>query len=79
MTEPLSFRKLILFRTIHFHRALMLRNLPHIAALALAIFGVAYSNFSGRPINGYWEFLAIAMGFGASPRAGRALPNVRRA
>jgi hypothetical protein len=40
----------------------VLRNLPYIAALALAIFGVAYSNFSGRPINGYWEFLAIAMG-----------------
>ena len=31
-------------------------------ALALAIFGVAYSNFSGHTINGYWEFLAIAMG-----------------
>ena len=39
----------------------LLRNLPYLAALALAIFGVAYSNFSGRPINGYWEFLAIAM------------------
>jgi len=40
----------------------LLRNLPYIAVLALAIFGVAYSNFSGHPINGYWEFLAIAMG-----------------
>jgi hypothetical protein len=40
----------------------VLRNLPYVAALALAIFGVAYSNFSGHPINGYWEFLAIAMG-----------------
>ena len=40
----------------------VLRNLPYLAVLALAIFGVAYSNFSGRPINGYWEFLAIAMG-----------------
>jgi hypothetical protein len=39
----------------------VLRNLPFVAALALAIFGVAYSNFSGHPINGYWEFLAIAM------------------
>jgi hypothetical protein len=39
----------------------VLRNLPYVAALALSIFGVAYSNFSGRPINGYWEFLAIAM------------------
>jgi hypothetical protein len=40
----------------------VLRNLPYVAALALAIFGVAYSNFSGHPINGYWEFLAIAVG-----------------
>jgi hypothetical protein len=40
----------------------VLRNLPYLAVLALAIFGVAYSNFSGHPINGYWEFLAIAMG-----------------
>ncbi len=40
----------------------VLRNLPYIAALALAIFGVAYNNFSGRPINGYWEFLAVAIG-----------------
>ncbi len=40
----------------------VLRNLPFVAALALSIFGVAYSNFSGHPINGYWEFLAIAMG-----------------
>ena len=38
------------------------RNLPFMIALALAIFGVAYSNFSGHTINGYWEFLAIAMG-----------------
>jgi hypothetical protein len=40
----------------------VLRNLPYIAALALAIFGVAYSSFSGHPINGYWELLAIAIG-----------------
>jgi hypothetical protein len=40
----------------------LLRNLPYLVVLALAIFGVAYSNFSGAPINGYWEFLAIAMG-----------------
>ena len=38
------------------------RNLPFMLALALSIFGVAYSNFSGHTINGYWEFLAIAMG-----------------
>jgi hypothetical protein len=39
----------------------VLRNLPYIAALALAIFGVAYSSFTGLAINGYWEFLAVAM------------------
>jgi hypothetical protein len=43
-------------------RGTLLRNVPYIAALALAIFGVAYSNFSGHTINGYWEFLAIAIG-----------------
>lgn len=41
----------------------LLRNLPYLAALALAIFGVAYSSFAGHPINGYWEFLAVAMAF----------------
>jgi hypothetical protein len=40
----------------------ILRNLPFIVALALAIFGVAYSSFSGHPINSYWELLAIAIG-----------------
>ena len=34
----------------------LLRNLPYMAALALAIFGVAYSNFSAHAINGYREF-----------------------
>jgi hypothetical protein len=42
--------------------ATLFRNLPYVVALALAIFGVAYSNFSGHTINGYWEFLAIAIG-----------------
>jgi hypothetical protein len=40
----------------------VLWNLPYIVALALAIFGVAYSSFTGLAINGYWEFLAIATG-----------------
>ena len=44
-----------------FSMSVLLHNLPYLAVLALAIFGVAYSNFSGHPINGYWEFLAIAM------------------
>jgi len=44
-----------------FSMSTVLRNVPYVAALALSIFGVAYSNFSGHAINGYWEFLAIAM------------------
>jgi hypothetical protein len=43
-------------------KATLLWNLPYIAALALAIFGVAYSSFTGLAINGYWEFLAVATG-----------------
>ncbi|MGH6858550.1 MAG: hypothetical protein ACRECP_13170 [Methylocella sp.] len=38
------------------------RKLPYAAVLALAIFGVAYTNISHQPLNGYWEFLAVAMG-----------------
>jgi hypothetical protein len=45
-----------------FSMATLMRNVPYMIALALAIFGVAYSNFSGHTINGYWEFLAIAIG-----------------
>jgi hypothetical protein len=41
----------------------VLRQLPYIAALALAIFGVAYTNFARQPLTGYWEFLAVAMAF----------------
>ena len=32
------------------------RKLPYVAVLALAIFGVAYTNMSHQPLNGYWEF-----------------------
>jgi hypothetical protein len=39
----------------------LLRELPYVAVLALALFGVAYMNFSGAQINGFWEFLALAM------------------
>jgi hypothetical protein len=41
----------------------LLRRLPYIVALGLAIFGVAYSNLSRQPLNGFWEFMAVAMGF----------------
>jgi hypothetical protein len=37
------------------------RQLPFIAILTLAIAGVAYTNFSHRPLTGYWEFVALAM------------------
>jgi len=40
----------------------LLRELPYVAVLGLALVGVAYTNFSGRQLNGFWEFLAIAMG-----------------
>lgn len=39
------------------------RKLPYVAVLALAVFGVAYSNISHQPLNGYWEFMAVAIGF----------------
>ena len=40
----------------------LLRELPYVAALALALVGVAYTNFSGRQLTGFWEFMAVAMG-----------------
>jgi hypothetical protein len=39
----------------------LIRQAPFLAVLALAIFGVAYTNFSGHPLQGFWEFLAVAM------------------
>jgi hypothetical protein len=38
------------------------RQLPYLVVLILALFGVAYTSMSGRPLYGYWEFLAIAIG-----------------
>ena len=46
------------FNRVHFFR----RQLPFLAILALAIAGVAYTNFSHKPLVGYWEFLAVAVG-----------------
>jgi len=62
MTEPTEFPETEPVPDHPFWSNTLLRNLPFVAALALAIFGVAYSSFAGRPINGYWEFLAIAIG-----------------
>jgi hypothetical protein len=39
-----------------------LRELPYIIVLALTIFGVAYTSVSHRPLVGYWQFLAVAVG-----------------
>ena len=44
-----------------FRRALW-KQAPYLAALFLAIAGVAYSNISHQSLVGYWEFLAIAIG-----------------
>lgn len=35
---------------------------PYLIVLSLAIFGVAYTSISHRPLHGYWEFLALAIG-----------------
>ena len=37
------------------------QQLPYVAALVLAIAGVAYTNVSHQPLVGYWEFLALAI------------------
>ncbi len=37
-------------------------RLPYLVVLILAIVGVAYTSMSGRPLYGYWEFLAFAIG-----------------
>lgn len=37
-------------------------RLPYLIVLILAIIGVGYTSMSGRPLNGYWEFLALAIG-----------------
>ena len=37
------------------------QQLPYVAALVLAIAGVAYTNVSHQPLVGSWEFLALAM------------------
>ncbi len=42
--------------------SMLRRKLPYLVLLVLAILGIAYTNFSHQPLNGYWEFLAIATG-----------------
>lgn len=42
-------------------RKFLLRRVPYLVALFLALAGVAYSNVSHQPLTGYWELLALAM------------------
>ena len=55
------------------------RQAPFLAVLALAIFGVAYTNFSGHPLQGFWEFLAVAMALVSFAAGGQALRTDSRA
>ena len=41
---------------------LLRQKLPYLIVLVLAILGVAYTSVSHKPLYGYWEFLAIAIG-----------------
>jgi hypothetical protein len=42
--------------------SMLRRRLPYLILLVLAIVGIAYTNFSHQPLNGYWEFLTVATG-----------------
>jgi hypothetical protein len=41
---------------------LLLRKLPYVILLALTLLGVAFTSMTHQPIDGYWEFLAVATG-----------------
>jgi hypothetical protein len=40
----------------------LLRKLPYVILLALTLLGVAFTSITHQPIDGYWEFLAVATG-----------------
>jgi hypothetical protein len=40
----------------------LLRKLPYVILLALTLLGVAFTSMTHQPIDGYWEFLAVATG-----------------
>ena len=63
MSEPQSTSEGVESRDGSRAASFLIRQAPFLAVLALAIFGVAYTNFSGHPLKGFWEFLAVAMGF----------------
>ncbi|WP_457797829.1 hypothetical protein [Methylocystis sp. S23] len=50
-------------------------RLPYFAVLILAILGVAYTSMSGRPLYGYWEFLAVAIGLACIAIGWRQTPD----
>jgi hypothetical protein len=51
------------------------RLLPYAAALLLTLLGVAYTSYSKRPIVGYWELLAVAMGILCVSTGWRQVPD----
>lgn len=38
------------------------RQWPYLVVLVMALVGVAYTSSTGRPLYGYWEFLAVLIG-----------------
>ncbi len=42
--------------------AFLLQKAPYLAVLLLALLGVAYTSIAGKPLYGYWEVLALAVG-----------------
>ncbi len=62
MSEPAA-EQIVATPLAHSRRArFWLRELPYIAVLTLTILGVAYTSASRKPLIGYWEFLAVAIG-----------------
>lgn len=51
------------------------RRLPYLVVLIMAIAGVAYTSMSGRPLYGYWEFLAFAIGLACIAIGWRQAPD----
>jgi hypothetical protein len=56
-------------------QSLLRAKLPYVVVLALAMLGVAYTSISHQTINGYWEFLAIAIGIACGYTGFAAAPD----
>ena len=50
-------------------------RLPYLVVLVMALLGVAYTSMSGRPLYGYWEFLAVAIGLACIAIGWRKTPD----